>query len=674
MLPLLILSASYLSKLITFDIKTFEVTISNMIYLFIPIQFIGAMWTLAGLSYVIYNGSSHKSIRRSFHVLKSSIKPIALFTFIEFALNGLSQLTFSFQEPGILFAIQAAVPIYLTSALVIISLIYIATTLSIAKEKPTYKNHLEINCKRCDKILGYYPLEKIPPNVKGYTTCKLCGEQIEIFRKVKVAKGSAKQKYALAVALFLVFALYLSQDHINKLLLSKEEKISVLHAEGLTLFKEGNYLGAREKWLQETKLDGNVSNTWNNIGMTYTFFEEYENAIPFHERAVQINPRFGHGYYSLGRAHQFLKRFEKAKENYFLALKYNYKNADLYFSLGNIYKHSKDCESATEAYLNVIKQKNAYPWVHYYLGKCYESLKRYDSARMEYIKEGKLNTDYSVASEIAIIEMEINIDPHNVGIETYFELGEKYGNLRHTDDMNKSLDAFYNVLLLDDSYPSVHYEIGNIYKRMGRSGSSIPNFKYAIKEYEIELANNPSHKGANLGLKETTFFMKSFNLTGVKPEEKQPFDPSLYEYSDLESFKQQIDSNPVEIMEKENSHKIKVLKKKLLVPFTLPDYPKPAKEETADFLDHWVKNSKTKPDYHRFYSHELNIENAEAKITLLFNGLMIPYFKKEISKGDAVELYVNIGCYDVEENRVYLIVDEFSKKGEESAPHPYSEL
>lgn len=42
---------------------------------------------------------------------------------------------------------------------------------------------MEIYCKRCDKILGHYPDEKIPANIKGYTSCKSCGDRIEIFRK-----------------------------------------------------------------------------------------------------------------------------------------------------------------------------------------------------------------------------------------------------------------------------------------------------------------------------------------------------------------------------------------------------------------------------------------------------------------------------------------------------------
>ena len=41
---------------------------------------------------------------------------------------------------------------------------------------------MEIYCKKCDKVLGHYPDEKIPLNVKGHTTCKLCGSRIELFR------------------------------------------------------------------------------------------------------------------------------------------------------------------------------------------------------------------------------------------------------------------------------------------------------------------------------------------------------------------------------------------------------------------------------------------------------------------------------------------------------------
>ena len=52
---------------------------------------------------------------------------------------------------------------------------------------------MEIYCKNCDKVLGHYPDEKIPLNVKGHTTCKLCGTQIEIYRSGKTG-GSGMLK------------------------------------------------------------------------------------------------------------------------------------------------------------------------------------------------------------------------------------------------------------------------------------------------------------------------------------------------------------------------------------------------------------------------------------------------------------------------------------------------
>ena len=50
---------------------------------------------------------------------------------------------------------------------------------------------MEIYCNRCDKVLGHYPDEKIPLNVKGRSSCKLCGEEIEILR---TANGQSTRK------------------------------------------------------------------------------------------------------------------------------------------------------------------------------------------------------------------------------------------------------------------------------------------------------------------------------------------------------------------------------------------------------------------------------------------------------------------------------------------------
>lgn len=50
---------------------------------------------------------------------------------------------------------------------------------------------MEIYCENCDKVLGHYPDEKIPLNVKGHTTCNLCGSRIELFRTGAEASTNA---------------------------------------------------------------------------------------------------------------------------------------------------------------------------------------------------------------------------------------------------------------------------------------------------------------------------------------------------------------------------------------------------------------------------------------------------------------------------------------------------
>ncbi len=50
---------------------------------------------------------------------------------------------------------------------------------------------MEVYCKTCDKILGSISDEKVPPNVVGQTTCKLCGTKIRLFRKVGPPPGTS---------------------------------------------------------------------------------------------------------------------------------------------------------------------------------------------------------------------------------------------------------------------------------------------------------------------------------------------------------------------------------------------------------------------------------------------------------------------------------------------------
>lgn len=53
---------------------------------------------------------------------------------------------------------------------------------------------MQIFCKTCDKIIGHCPDEKIPPNVKGHVTCKICGDKIAVLKEIEQAKAGKMLK------------------------------------------------------------------------------------------------------------------------------------------------------------------------------------------------------------------------------------------------------------------------------------------------------------------------------------------------------------------------------------------------------------------------------------------------------------------------------------------------
>jgi hypothetical protein len=49
---------------------------------------------------------------------------------------------------------------------------------------------VEVYCKKCEKVLGAIPDEKIPPGIKKYATCHTCGEKILLFREPEPSQNT----------------------------------------------------------------------------------------------------------------------------------------------------------------------------------------------------------------------------------------------------------------------------------------------------------------------------------------------------------------------------------------------------------------------------------------------------------------------------------------------------
>jgi len=165
----------------------------------------------------------------------------------------------------------------------------------------------------------------------------------------------------------------------------KTKSAGALHAEGNKLFNQGKYKESIKVWIEELEITPKNANTHNNIGIAYCYLGDYESAVLYHKKAIELNINFGHGYFSLSRAYIGLGKNEEAKQVISKAIDLNYSPYDSYYLLGTVHKSLKEYEEARDALLKSLEFKKN-PYTYYLLGDVYFEMKDYKQAKDAYHK------------------------------------------------------------------------------------------------------------------------------------------------------------------------------------------------------------------------------------------------------------------------------------------------
>jgi Flp pilus assembly protein TadD len=72
----------------------------------------------------------------------------------------------------------------------------------------------------------------------------------------------------------------------------------------------------------------------------------YQVALEYHNKALEINPNNAHPYYSRGRAYLALKNYDLAEKDFNKAVELKWRLPNSYSNLLLVYKNSRNCEKA----------------------------------------------------------------------------------------------------------------------------------------------------------------------------------------------------------------------------------------------------------------------------------------------------------------------------------------
>jgi tetratricopeptide (TPR) repeat protein len=164
-------------------------------------------------------------------------------------------------------------------------------------------------------------------------------------------------------------------------------------------WQKGNYEKAIEYYTKSIELNPEFLAAYINRGSIYHDIKEYEKAIKDFNKAVEINPEIAEAYNNRGYSYICIKEYEKALRDLDRAIQLKPGNMGAYNNRGLAYAGLKEYEKAIKDYNKAIELNPGYSPAYHNRGLAYADIKEYETAVNDYNKAIELNPNYIYAFE-----------------------------------------------------------------------------------------------------------------------------------------------------------------------------------------------------------------------------------------------------------------------------------
>ncbi|UCE08268.1 MAG: tetratricopeptide repeat protein, partial [bacterium] len=138
----------------------------------------------------------------------------------------------------------------------------------------------------------------------------------------------------------------------------------------------------------------NEPTTYLNRGIVYEYRGEYEKAIVYFTRAVEINPNYAEAYNRRANIYVGMKDYDKAIFDYNEALRLEPEYAEAYFNRGNAYYDIGYFDKAISDYTCALKIDSTHAEVYYNRGNIYAHEGKRDEAIVDYTMTLLINPNH----------------------------------------------------------------------------------------------------------------------------------------------------------------------------------------------------------------------------------------------------------------------------------------
>jgi protein O-GlcNAc transferase len=236
----------------------------------------------------------------------------------------------------------------------------------------------------------------------------------------------------------------------------KPDEIPVLHFLGIIYQQLQNYDAAIKFLKKALQLDRNSFEGYYNLGSAFHKKGALNEAMDCYQKVLQINPKFIDACIKLGNVLQSQGRLEEAISCYQNAIKINPNNAGVYFNLGVALQDKGQLDDAISCYQKAIALSLNIAGVYNNLGLALQNKGRIDEAIINYKKALELDPDFA---------------------EVHYNLGLAFQNIGQTEE---AIACYQKSLHHKPDYVEAYINLGIAFKDKGQFDEAVINFQKAI--------------------------------------------------------------------------------------------------------------------------------------------------------------------------------------------------
>ena len=234
---------------------------------------------------------------------------------------------------------------------------------------------------------------------------------------------------------------------------NKRAAAQSLYSQGLGILSRDEYARAIPYFEKAAEIDPNYAEAWYQAGFCYGMLGKHQEALKATQQAARLRPDWAETYVNIGASNYALGQYKEAADAYRQATKLDDGNFTAQYALGLSLGKLGRADEEILAYKRAVAVKPDFAAAIEQLGLAYYKQKRY------------------AESLTAFEQLKI----YKPDAKTYNYLGENYFEL---DKFQESLDAFNNAVNYNPNFDRARFNLGRAYLKMGDRDSA--NTQYEI--------------------------------------------------------------------------------------------------------------------------------------------------------------------------------------------------